>query len=141
MNRFLLIILLLFLVSCTSNTIYKKPKNLIPKDTMVDLLTDMMIATSSKYIKNKNLQTKVEYMALVYDKYKIDSTRFKESNIYYTSKIDEYEEIHKQVKTNLEKRLEKLKKQQKKQDSITVDSLDKPKNFKELDLLENLPTK
>ena len=45
---FFYIAILLFLLSCTSNTIYKKPKDLIPKDSMVALLTDMYIASSAK---------------------------------------------------------------------------------------------
>ena len=41
MNKFfhILIVGVLF-VNCTSNTILKKPENLIPKDQMVDILTD-----------------------------------------------------------------------------------------------------
>jgi len=78
------VILVIFLgFSCSSNTIYKEPKDLIPKDTMVSLLTDMMIATSAKNKKNKKLQRKINYMPLVYDTYKIDSVRFQKSNVYY----------------------------------------------------------
>ena len=90
MKHFFYIAILLFLLSCTSNTIYKKPKNLVPKDSMIALLTDMYIASSAKNVKNKFLKREKNYMALVYGKYKIDSTRFDVSNDYYTSKIEEY---------------------------------------------------
>ena len=52
-------ILVLFLVfSCTSNTIFEKPKDIIPKDTMSLLIEDMMIASSARLIKTKtNKQT------------------------------------------------------------------------------------
>ena len=40
-------------------------------------------------------------MSLVYEKYHIDSIRFAESNIYYTAKIDEYEEIFEEVQRRL----------------------------------------
>ena len=56
----------LFLFSCTSNTILEKPKDLIPKDSMSILMEEMMIASSSKFIKNKFQESDVNYMALVY---------------------------------------------------------------------------
>ena len=83
---YLLVFLCLF--SCTSNTIFEKPEDLIPKDTMSLLLQELSIASSSKFMKNKNFEKKINYMPLVYDQFKIDSTRFKTSNLYYMSKID-----------------------------------------------------
>jgi hypothetical protein len=91
----------LFLVACTSNTIYKKPEDLIPPDQMVDLLTDIYLANGAYSVTNKFGQNKVEYMPLVYEKYHIDSARFHHSNIYYMSRIDEYEAIYKEVKKRL----------------------------------------
>ena len=102
MKNFLYIIILLFLASCTSNTIYKKPKDLIPKDSMVALLTDMYIASSAKNRKNKFLKKEKNYVVLVYEKYKIDSVRFDASNDYYTSKIEDYTDILNRVKSNLD---------------------------------------
>jgi len=103
--------IVLFLASCTSNTIYKKPENLIPKDTMVLLITDLYLASASYYRKNKNLERKVNYMPLVYEKYHIDSLRFLKSNFYYTSKIDVYEEMFNIVKSNLTAQKETLEKE------------------------------
>ena len=57
---------------------------------MVALLTDMYIASSAKNVKNKFLKKEKNYMILVYEKYKIDSTRFDISNKYYVSKTEEY---------------------------------------------------
>ena len=93
MKKISYLLIFIFLVSCTSNTILEKPKDLIPRDTMRLLIQEMMIASSAKYVKNKNLETKIEYMSLVYDQFKIDSVRFQTSNVYYMSKIDLYEEI------------------------------------------------
>lgn len=92
-----------FLWNCTSNTIIKKPKNLIPKDQMVDLLTDMLLASGAEKINNENNERNVNYFPLVYEKYHIDSTQFKESNYYYTSKIDDYNEILSKVGERLNK--------------------------------------
>ena len=54
MKNIFYIFLLILLGSCTSNTIFEKPENLIPKDTMSLLVQEMSIATSAKYINNKN---------------------------------------------------------------------------------------
>ncbi|WP_405610117.1 DUF4296 domain-containing protein [Polaribacter sp. Asnod1-A03] len=119
------LLIFIFLVSCTSNTIFKEPEDLIPKDTMKLLIEDMMIASSSKFVKNKNGHSKVNYMSFVYDKYKIDSLRFKKSNFYYTSKIDLYEEMIEDVKSNLEVRKNFYTKLSKHNDSLKKDSLKK----------------
>lgn len=108
MNKFLhIIILSVFLGACTSNTILKKPKDLIPKEEMVDLLTDIFIANGAMSVKNTNLKRNVNYFPFVFEKYKIDTTRFKESNYYYTSRIDDYDYILGEV----DKRLKALKHQ------------------------------
>ncbi|MCH3881249.1 MULTISPECIES: DUF4296 domain-containing protein [Tenacibaculum] len=118
MKKVLYILVFIFLSSCTSNTIYKKPENLIPKDTMVALLSDMYIALSAKNVKNKIQQRQVNYLPFIYDKYKIDSARFKESNVYYTSVIEQYNEILLEVKDNIDKEHKKYSKELKTQDSI-----------------------
>jgi hypothetical protein len=119
-----ILVISLLALSCTSNTILKKPKDLIPKDEMVAVLTDILTATSAHRIKNKNLKRNVNYFPLVFEKYHIDSTRFKNSNFYYTSKIDEYDAILKEVK-------ERLTAQKKKVDSIRKieDSISKVKKY------------
>ncbi|PHR72512.1 MAG: hypothetical protein COA67_04505 [Lutibacter sp.] len=120
MKQFITIILIsIFIISCTSNTIYKKPEDLISKDQMVDLLVDMQIALSAKTIKNKDGESKIEYMHLVYDKYGIDSTQFSASNFYYTTDIDQYDDILKMVKNRLDKMMEKYDLEKIQQDSIT----------------------
>lgn len=122
-------IFVLFLVfSCTSNTIFEKPKDIIPKDSMSLLIQDMIIASSAKFIKNKNKQIKINYMPFVHDIYKIDSSRFQNSNYYYMTQIDVYEEILTNAKTSLKKRKKALNKLKKKLDSIKKDSLNSLKN-------------
>ena len=120
MNKLLYIIILSFLlVACTSNTIIEKPDNLIPKDKMVDLMTDLLLATGARNIKNINEERKVNYFHLVFEKYNIDSTQFKESNFYYTSKIDDYDIMLKEVERRLKKLKLEFDNEREKQDSIT----------------------
>lgn len=118
----------IFLMACTSNTIMKKPDDLIPKNQMVDLLTDMLIASGAENIKNIELERNVNYFPLIFEKYGIDSTRFKESNYYYTSQIDDYEKILKKVDDRLKALKEKLDSEIKLQDSLKNDSI---KNLRE----------
>jgi hypothetical protein len=72
------LIIVLF-ASCTSNTIYKKPKDLIPEDQMVDLLVDLYIANAAYNSKTKKSLKKIDYLPLIYEKYHIDSLRFRKS--------------------------------------------------------------
>ena len=89
------------------------------------LIQEMMIASSAKYVKNKNLETKIEYMSLVYDQFKIDSVRFQTSNLYYMSKIDVYQEIFEDAKASLEKQKKVYDDRVTRKDSIRNDSLKK----------------
>ena len=142
MKKISCLFVFIFLASCTSNTIFEKPKDLIPRDTMSLLLQEMMIASSAKYIKNKTNQKNINYMPFVYDKFKIDSTRFESSNFYYMSKIDLYQEILENAKINLETRNEVFKKINTRLDSIKKDSTQMVRNkLKKLDslkIIENL---
>ena len=90
-----------FLVSCTSRTIYKKPEDLISKNQMIDLWTDIYIANGTQTVKNKKLEKRINYFPFIYQKYKIDSVRFMKSNVYYTSRIEEYEEMFQQVEKKI----------------------------------------
>ncbi|RLD74608.1 MAG: DUF4296 domain-containing protein [Bacteroidetes bacterium] len=102
MNKIFYIVIFFVFISCESRTNYKKPKDLIPKDQMIDLLTDMHKINGITGIKNKDGLKANNYISVLYEKYQIDSTRFASSNLYYTSKISEYEKIFKEVKKRIE---------------------------------------
>ena len=130
---------ILFLFSCTSNTILEKPKNLIPKDSMSLLIEEMMIASSSKFIKNKFQENDVNYMTLVYERFKIDSLRFQKSNLYYISKIDDYQKIIEKAIQSLEAKKAFYGSQKTRLDSLRKDSIKKIKtNAKLLDSIKKL---
>ena len=120
----------LLLINCTSNTIIKKPDNLIPKNQMVDVLTDMFLASGGENIKNIHLQRKVNYFPLVFEKHHIDSTQFKESNFYYVSRIDDYEEILKKV----DERLQRLKQLNEEEISLqdSIKNIDNPQSIRKV---------
>ena len=127
MKKLSYIFVISLLVSCTSNTILKEPKDLIPRDTMNLLIQDMVIALSAKHVKTINNQKKINYMPFIDDKYKIDSSRFQKSNFYYLSKIDLYEEMLNNVVDNLAKRKDVYTKLSDRLDSIRKDSIKRSK--------------
>ena len=119
--------------------ILEKPKNLIPKDSMSLLIEEMMIASSSKFIKNKFQENDVNYMTLVYERFKIDSLRFQESNLYYISKIDDYQKIIEKATQSLEAKKAFYGSQKTRLDSLRKDSIKKIKtNAKLLDSVKKL---
>ena len=126
-NTTIFLIFMTLLASCSSNTIYDEPKDLIPKDSMVLLLKDLYLATSAKSIKNKKQQKKISYTPLVYNTYKIDSLRFSTSNFFYTSKVDVYEPMLDQVMALLKKEQVFFTQAKKIKDSIFNDSIKKKK--------------
>ena len=102
MNRFLIYFFIAAIaISCTSSTIYEKPKDLIPEDEMVDLLVYLHIARYAEGKKNIFKDGNAKYTHLVYKKFGIDSLRYSESNLYYSSRIDDYKRIYGKVETEL----------------------------------------
>lgn len=101
----ILFLIIITFLACESKVDYQKPEKFIPKEQMIELLLDMHMAVGSSNLPNLKLEKNRNYMSLVYEKYGVDSTQFKLNNIYYTSNIDEYEEIFEAV----EQRLDKLK--------------------------------
>ena len=123
--------IILIIASCNKYGGPDKPDNLISKSDMVKILIDSKIigsATSAnKIILEKhgvNLET------YVYEKYKIDSLQFAQSNSYYAHNIKDYEEIYDKVIDSLE-RLKvylndlklKLEKEEKKKETDSLDIL------------------
>ena len=96
----------LFMVSCTSKTIFEKPDDLIEKEEMINIWVDIFIARGAKSVKTIELRKGINYLPLVFEKYNIDSTQLSESNLYYTSKIDEYQKMFEQAKNRLKKQKE-----------------------------------
>lgn len=103
---------------CTSNTILKKPDNLLSKDKMADVLTDVLLADGGENIKNLNNKRKVNYFPIVYQKHQIDSLQFEESTAFYISRIDDYNDILKVVNKRLNSKKDELKALKKIEDSI-----------------------
>lgn len=106
MKRIVLICLLFSFISC--NNAIEKPKNLIERDKMVDILYDISLLEAIKSqninggISNKNAND------FLYKKHKIDSLQFAESNKYYAADVEEYKKMFGQVKSRLEEQTKKM---------------------------------
>ena len=107
----------LIIFSCKKDAI-KKPENFISKDKMIDLLVDMKIASKARSIKNRDSKKNLNYMSFVFEKYQIDSTQFKENNVYYVHHIEQYQEIYAAVQLQLKDSLAKYENIIKVRDSI-----------------------
>ncbi|GGG39378.1 DUF4296 domain-containing protein [Bizionia arctica] len=95
MRKILTVITLFaFLIACSNSAKIKKPKNLIPKEQMADILIDVALINSAKGI-NKSVIEKNGIIpdAYIYKKHNIDSLQFVLSNEYYTYNIKVYQEI------------------------------------------------
>ena len=91
---------------------------MIPRKEMIKIMTDLYLANAAFTVTNKFNQRQVNYVALVYEKYVVDSTQFKNSNLYYMSRIDDYEKMHKKVQENIQKMKKKVDVELKEKDSL-----------------------
>lgn len=97
------IIIILTITSCNLDA-PKKPKNLISKAKMVNILIDARLIGSATFI-NKSIMQKhgIELETYVFEKHGIDSLQFALSNEYYAYHIKDYEEIYNKIIDSLEK--------------------------------------
>ncbi|CDF80905.1 conserved hypothetical protein (DUF4296) [Formosa agariphila KMM 3901] len=103
MKRFILGLLVVFsMVACHQVKRPEKPKNLIPENTMANIILDMSLFSASRGVdKNALDKNNISLQTLIYDKYNVDSLQLAESNEYYSYSIDEYEAIYTKVNDSL----------------------------------------
>lgn len=130
LKRFIIYLgIVLFVTACYQYNKPVKPKNLISKKNMVDVLIDFKLISSANSVNRKIMENHGIYSeSYIFKKHNIDSLQFALSNEYYAFNIKEYEEIYTNVKDSLEelqdiyKKLELVEeaeaKAQKKKDSI-----------------------
>jgi hypothetical protein len=119
MKSFTVVIIAFLTFSCVEKVI-EKPENLIPKEKMADILYDMTLYQATESV-NKSIVDSydVEMMQLIYTTYKIDSTAFVESDLYYASIPLVYQSIYEEVEAKIEaKRLALEQVRKRRSDSI-----------------------
>ena len=96
-------LLLIFLASCQDIKRTPKPDDLIAEDKMVEVLVDISLLHGARSYNKSLLQEKgIQPYNYLWEKYKIDSTRFLKSSNYYADNPKQYEKIYEQVKLELE---------------------------------------
>lgn len=115
---FFLVVIVAF-VACKEEII-KKPKKLIEKDIMINIMYDLSILEAIKY---QHLTSNEDYntnpTAFILKKYKVDSIQFAKSNSYYATDYKNYKKMYKAVTDRLEK------------DKLAIDTLIAAQNKKQ----------
>ena len=94
---------ILLVISCYRLKEPKKPGNLISEHEMINILIDLRLISSANGTNKRVIDSlKIDSDTYVYNKYKIDSIQFAESNNYYAFHIEKYEAIYNKVKDSLE---------------------------------------
>lgn len=138
------IILVLILNSCQDVERMERPKDLIPQDKMVEVLTELSLLHGARSYNKKLLEEKgIAPYPYLMEKYGIDSTQLVQSNNYYAENYREYNDIYERVKQRLElllKEYDSLREiEERERDSLRTlerDSLDLPIDSLQQDSLQ-----
>lgn len=104
MKHFFYIVILISFVGCNTIDRPKKPKNLIGKDKMSEIMYDLYLLNAAKSVNKKVLELNgIMPLEYVYKKHGIDSLQFAESNTYYAYDTEVYAQLVEKVKADLEK--------------------------------------
>src|SRR5699024_3185320 len=97
------------ILSCQNVQKPEKPKDLIPKEEMISILTEAYLANASQSVRNQALFVQaIDLDSLIYSKFDIDSLRFKKSNDYYSFDFNTYVEMLSEVEARLQEYEESL---------------------------------
>ncbi len=95
----LFIAIALTIVSCKDEAV-EKPKNLVERSKMVDIIYDLSILEAAR-TQTAGVQNYPKSTEFIKNKYKIDSLTFAKSTQYYASDIKEYKKMYNEVKERL----------------------------------------
>jgi hypothetical protein len=98
----IILVLGILILACDGINKPKKPDNLISKAQMTDLLYDLYVVNAAKGVNRSTLEKNdFDPEFYILKKHNIDSTRFAESNTYYTFETETYKAIVDEVKERL----------------------------------------
>jgi hypothetical protein len=94
-----------FLLSCSNVQEREEPDNLLSKDKMIAIYTDMIFLDAAQRSSPDEFKTyELKPSEHIYNKYKIDSTTLNENITYYNLDFETNAEIYEKVKQNITKR-------------------------------------
>lgn len=102
-RTFILSITILLFTSCESSELNIAPKDLIPEDTMVLMLTDIHLVEGAKVGRKIMGDTVLMdvYYRKIFDKYQIDKVKFEESFRFYSNDPKKMDGLYASVIDNL----------------------------------------
>ena len=104
MKKLFFFITIIFFASCSNNIEVQKPEKLIEEETMEHILYDLALLQALKGHSPKKLnKNEVDPKTYIYQKYKIDSLQFVESNRYYSADVQNYMNMFTKVIERLNK--------------------------------------
>ena len=119
-------------LSCKNDAV-EKPKNLIAEDQMTEILYEMAILEGIR-LNNPSVfkDYKIDPAQHLFEKYKIDSLQFAESNFYYASDVNKYLELYQKIQAKIDLEYQKT-------DSISKTEIKKMENIvlKKIDTFQN----
>ena len=102
MKQLLFLFVALFVASCSKNPV-PKPDNLLDEETMVDIIYDISILQATDgSMPNKLIENNIKMDQYIFDKYKIDSTTYRQNQLYYAGDARKYKKLYKKVLERLE---------------------------------------
>jgi len=105
MKKIIILLATVFVFISCKDEVIKKPNRLIEKETMVNIMYDLSVLDGIKYQNPSSLDSfKINPKKYIYNKYKIDSVQFAQSNIYYASNYEEYSGIIDEINNRLTKK-------------------------------------
>lgn len=105
MKKLISLLAIIFILISCKDEIIKKPKRLIEKEVMVNIMYDLSLLEAIRYQNPASLDTfRINPKKYIYKKYKIDSLQFAQSNAYYASDYEEYADIVARLEDRLTKK-------------------------------------
>lgn len=109
MKKILLLLIAIFCIATScKEAIVKKPKILVDREKMVNILYDLSLLEAMKSQSMGEQHNYPKPIAFIKSKYKLDSVTFVQNTQYYASDIKEYKKMYDEVKTRIEKESKKL---------------------------------
>lgn len=109
LKKIILFLGVLSLMACQEVTHTAKPKNLIPKEKMVDILVDMAKVDAAISLNAREYEKRgAKGKEFIFKKYNIDSLQLVSSNRYYAEHFKINQQIYENVQEILQKQSDSL---------------------------------
>lgn len=103
MRQLFFLFFALLVVSCSKNPV-PKPDNLLDEETMINILYDIsLLQAIDGSMPNKLMEQDIKMDQYIFEKYKIDSTTYRQNQLYYAGDARKYKKIYDKVLERLEK--------------------------------------